>query len=108
MREICDKHFSDNWVIPIYNGVLVDIISYWSTFTAANKALTNNITETSVQQYAKFFTNMVRRSIDRISNYLVEGQLQEAEALHNVKELLGCLRDANHTMRWIMLHQHTR
>ena len=48
MREICDKHFSDNWVIPIYNGVLVDIISYWSTFTAANKALTNNITETSV------------------------------------------------------------
>jgi len=20
MREICDKHFPDNWIIPIYGG----------------------------------------------------------------------------------------
>ena len=38
----------------------------------------------------------------------MEGQLQEQEALDNVKELLGCLRDANHTIRWIMLHQNSR
>lgn len=25
MREICDKHYNDNWVIPIYGGILVDI-----------------------------------------------------------------------------------
>jgi WASH complex subunit strumpellin len=29
MREIADKHFSDNWVIPIYQGYLVDLTSYW-------------------------------------------------------------------------------
>ena len=45
MREICDKHFPDNWVIPIYNGVLVDLTVYWGTFPAAKKALFNNITE---------------------------------------------------------------
>ncbi len=24
-----------------------------------------------------------------------------------MKELLGCLRDANTTIRWVMLHEHT-
>ena len=36
----------------------------------------------------------------------MEGQLQEKEALDNVKELLACLRDANATIRWTMLHEH--
>lgn len=108
MREICDKHFADNWVIPIYNGVHIDLLSYWSSFTSATKAMANNISEDRVTSLAKYFTSMVATSIERIKNYLVEGQLQEKEALDSVKELLGCLRDANHTMRWIMLHQHTR
>jgi WASH complex subunit strumpellin len=75
MREICDKHFSDNWVIPIYNGVNVDLLSYWSSFTSATKAMTNNITEKSVASFAKYFHSMVKTSIDRIKTYLVEGQL---------------------------------
>jgi WASH complex subunit strumpellin len=75
MREICDKHFSDNWVIPIYNGVHVDLLSYWGSFPSAQKALMNNITEERVLSYAKYFTGMVKTSIDRIKNYLVEGQL---------------------------------
>lgn len=41
----------------------------------------------------------------RLGKYIVEGQLQEKEALDNVKDLMGCLRDANATIRWIMLHQ---
>ena len=71
---------------------------------AAKKALENNISFERVEKYAKFFTNLVSDSIQRIKNYLVEGQLQEKEALDNVKELLDLLRDANHTIRWIMLH----
>jgi len=43
MREICDKHFPDNWVIPVYGGQLVDLLSYWDSFPAAKKALLNNI-----------------------------------------------------------------
>ena len=43
MREICDKHFPDNWVIPIYSGYLVDLLKYWESFPAAKKALSNNI-----------------------------------------------------------------
>lgn len=54
MREICDKHFPDNWVIPIYGGYLVDISSYWSCFPAAKKAFENNIELERVQALAEY------------------------------------------------------
>ena len=49
MREICDKHFPDNWVIPVYGGVLYDLEFYWASFPAAIKALRNNIVEERVR-----------------------------------------------------------
>ena len=44
MREIADKHFSDNWVVPIYLGYIADLVEYWMDFPAAKTALANNIT----------------------------------------------------------------
>ena len=29
MREIVDKHFCDNWVVPVYMGLLVDLSLEW-------------------------------------------------------------------------------
>jgi len=29
MREIVDKHFNDNWVIPFYMGYIVDLSEAW-------------------------------------------------------------------------------
>jgi WASH complex subunit strumpellin len=29
MREIVDKHFPDNWVLPVYMGYLVDLSEEW-------------------------------------------------------------------------------
>mmetsp|Transcript_109148 Transcript_109148/g.151015 ORF Transcript_109148/g.151015 Transcript_109148/m.151015 type:complete len:217 (+) Transcript_109148:483-1133(+) len=43
MREICDKHYPDNWVIPIYQGHFIDINEYWAPYPAAKKALSNNL-----------------------------------------------------------------
>lgn len=106
MREICDKHFPDNWVIPIYGGVLVDLLAYWQSFPAAKKALENNIVPERVTQLCEYHAQELTTSSERINRYIVEGQLQEKEALDNVKELLACLRDANRTIRWVMLHEH--
>ena len=39
MREIVDKHFPDNWVIPIYQGYLIDLNDYWNDFDAARRAI---------------------------------------------------------------------
>ena len=107
MREICDKHFPDNWVIPIYGGQLVDLLSYWDSFPAAKKALENNIVPSKVEFLCRQCLEGLRTNSKRLNRYIIEGQLQEKEALANVKELLGCLRDANTTIRWIMMHEHT-
>jgi WASH complex subunit strumpellin len=32
MREIIDKHFNDNWVVPIYMGYTVDLSEQWSPY----------------------------------------------------------------------------
>ena len=104
MREICDKHFPDNWVIPIYGGILVDLLSYWDSFPAAKKALLNNITADRVAVLSEYHTGEVKNSTKRLKKYLIDGQLQEKEALDNVKDLTATLRDANSTIRWIMLH----
>lgn len=40
----------------------------------------------------------------RLGKYIVEGQLREKEALDNIKDLMATLRDANATIRWIVLH----
>ncbi len=32
MREIVDKHFSDNWVLSYYMGLTVDLTDVWEGF----------------------------------------------------------------------------
>lgn len=43
MREIVDKHFSDNWVVPYYLGYYVDLTEEWVNYKAARKALENTL-----------------------------------------------------------------
>jgi WASH complex subunit strumpellin len=47
MREIVDKHFTDNWVLPIYMGCTVDLSDAWTPYKAASRAL-NNILQKGV------------------------------------------------------------
>lgn len=75
MREICDKHFPDNWVIPIYGGELVDVVQYWTSFSAANKALCNNIILDRVKYFAIQHWEEVGKVSKKISKYIIEGQL---------------------------------
>ena len=39
MREIVDKHFSDNWVVAFYMGFAVDLSQAWEPYRAARIAL---------------------------------------------------------------------
>jgi WASH complex subunit strumpellin len=104
MREICDKHFPDNWIIPIYGGQLVDLEFYWASFPAAMKAFRNNIVQDRIEYFADFHAKQLAQSQKKLKKYIIDGQLQEKEALENVKVLTKNLRDANATIRWIMLH----
>jgi WASH complex subunit strumpellin len=43
MREIVDRHFNDNWIIPIYMGFVVDLSVEWNGYRAAKEALRNTL-----------------------------------------------------------------
>lgn len=105
MREIVDKHFPDNWIIPIYQGHLVDLTEHWSCYQAATKALNNNMVEENIKAIAQSHFHMLDDANKRLKSFIIEGQLLEEFALDNVKDLMCCLRDANVTIRWIMLHR---
>jgi hypothetical protein len=51
---------------------------------------------------------MLEHADKRLKSYIIEGTLQEEFVLDHVKELMNCLRDANVTIRWIMLHRHCK
>ena len=39
MREIVDKHFYDNWIVPVYMGNTVDLSKWWYPYKSAWLAL---------------------------------------------------------------------
>jgi len=41
MREIVDKHFYNNWVLPFYLGYIIDLTEWWKSYKAAKAALNN-------------------------------------------------------------------
>ena len=73
MREIVDKHFPDNWVIPIYQGHIIDLTYYWDHFPAAKKALENNIVFENVKNIAHKHLKMIGYVNKRLSSYIIEG-----------------------------------
>ena len=40
----------------------------------------------------------------QVEQYLKEGTLVEDYVLDNVSRLMGCLRECNVTLRWVILH----
>lgn len=52
--------------------------------------------------------NMIYSVNKRLKSFVIEGQLLEEFVLDRVKDLLVCLRDANVTIKWIMLHRHSK
>ena len=73
MREICDTHFPDNWVIPVYGGILCDLEDYWKSFPAAIKALRNNIIEDRVRQFAEFHMTTVSSTTKKLKKFIIDG-----------------------------------
>jgi len=54
MREVVDKHFYDNWVVPFYLGYYIDLTTEWAPFKAAKIALGNTLDLEYIEDLAKF------------------------------------------------------
>lgn len=109
MREIVDKHFYDNWVVPLYLGYLVDLSFEWRLFDAANKAIRNTISPDHIKKIAKHHREVARNTVRKLyGEVLLEGYLSKVVVLKELESLMKLLRESNSSCRWLMLHRLSR
>eukprot|EP00048_Salpingoeca_helianthica_P015709 m.228184 g.228184 ORF g.228184 m.228184 type:complete len:1164 (+) comp17418_c0_seq1:49-3540(+) len=104
MREIVDKHFPDNWVLSIYMGMVVDLSDMWEPYKAARTALSNTLELSNVRSQLEKHIGKVPQLDQSVRNYLKQGVLERDFVLDNVAPLTHTMREANVTIRWLMLH----
>jgi len=109
MREIVDKHFYDNWVVPIFLGYLVDLSYEWKLFDAAKKAISNTTSIKYIGKLASHYRKLAKVTVKKLFyEVLMEGYLNKMIVLRELPELMKLLRDANASCRWLMLHRLSR
>ncbi|KAL4707740.1 hypothetical protein ACJJTC_014921 [Scirpophaga incertulas] len=104
MREIVDKFFPSNWVIPIYMGITLNVIDYWENFKAAKLALANTCNNKIVKEIFSKRGMSVNMLITKMQNLLTEGTLCDDFVLDNINKILNLLLNSNLVIRWLLLH----
>jgi len=107
MREIVDKHFNDNWIIVVYMGCWVDLQIEWNGYPAAGAALGNTLEPSWIEEIQKSNTLSIHTAQQQIDKYLTKGLLTDSFLLDNTSTILETLRNANSSIRWLMLHRKT-
>eukprot|EP00823_Brevimastigomonas_motovehiculus_P005461 TRINITY_DN4036_c0_g1_i1.p1 TRINITY_DN4036_c0_g1~~TRINITY_DN4036_c0_g1_i1.p1 ORF type:complete len:1167 (+),score=288.35 TRINITY_DN4036_c0_g1_i1:375-3503(+) len=105
MREICDKFFCDNWVVPFYLGFTIDLEEAWSPYSAARTALSNIVNKTHVNELVTKHSSALDKLSDELDKLLTQGVLTEELLLSNVQKLMHCVRCCNSSLRWCFLHR---
>ncbi|CAH0761226.1 unnamed protein product [Diatraea saccharalis] len=104
MREIVDKFFPSNWIIPIYMGVTLNLIDYWENFKAAKSALLNTCNSKMVKLVFNSRGGSVPMLLNKTHQLLKEGTLTEDFVLDNINKILNLLLNSNLVLRWLLLH----
>ena len=107
MREVVDRYFPDNWVITYYMGFHLDLFELWQPYKAAMEAMNNTILKDLdiVRSLHAKHVQSLKDTFKELSNFLVDGYLTDDLLLDNTKAILDCMRTANVTIRWLMLHR---
>lgn len=104
MREIVDKFFSDNYVISVYMGTIVNLIEQWDPYKAAKAALNNTVDVKNIRLCAGKFRRQMSEMNPKLGQLLKEGVLNEENILNRISDHLNTIRHSNVTLRWVMLH----
>ena len=105
MREISDKFFHDNWIIPIYMGFTLNLIEAWDGFRAAKMALELSIGGTSADGVGPQWPRKKIESLTKeVSKILKEGVIVEDNILEKANHVITLLRECNVRLRWTILH----
>ncbi|XP_037870039.1 WASH complex subunit 5 isoform X1 [Bombyx mori] len=104
MREIVDKFFPSNWVLPVYMGVTINIVDYWDNFKAARSALAVTCNTRTIKEIFSKRTSYVSMVINKTHHLLKEGTLNDDFVLDNINKILNLLLNSNLIIRWLLLH----
>ena len=107
MRAIVNRFFSDNWMLAINAGVIVDLTIKWGQFDAAKAALEQGL---SVSQRKGLFASnhhSMKECSTELHGYLSHGDLTDEFVLGHKNEILECVRKSNVVLRWSILHRNS-
>ena len=103
MREIVDKFFFDNWVVPYFMGYVFDLPTIWKDFKAANIAIQNTIKQNSLRYYKRNMERMPELH-QKIKEVISDGFTKTEQLLDGITKFIQLDRDANVTLRFMILH----
>lgn len=104
MREMVDRFFPDNWIISVYMGSIVNLIEAWEPYRAAKQALNNTLEVANLRNQAVKSNGSLVTLLPQLQQLLKEGSLNEETVLDQIAKIVNLLREANVTLRWLMLH----
>jgi WASH complex subunit strumpellin len=94
--------------VPIYMGLVVDLTVEWERYKAAKEALAMDTLKVDhVKKLIETFRTRLVEVDKQLNVYLTEGVLTETYVVENLTPIIDCLRRANTSLRWIMLHRRT-
>lgn len=101
-RHIVGKYLGDNWVIPLYNGELVDLSLDCDKF---GEYIESSLPETKVSALYDKNARQIILWIDEIQKYLDQNILSELYVLEHFDKIMTCVRNANVALKWRILHR---
>ena len=85
-------------------GIIGNLIELWEPYKAARLALRNTLQPTNIKECAVKHGGQTEKLIAQLHQMLKEGVLTEEFLLENMQKLTNLIRQANNTLRWMLLH----
>uniref|UniRef100_A0A0E0H046 WASH complex subunit strumpellin n=1 Tax=Oryza nivara TaxID=4536 RepID=A0A0E0H046_ORYNI len=105
MREIVDRFFKDNWVVPIFLHFSVDLLVSWDAFKEAKSSLVSCLSPTFVRDRSLYHYTKVSSLLADLDSHM--HAVNKEYVLDNSLNLLSIIRECNCTLRWLLLHRMT-
>ncbi|XP_022684401.1 WASH complex subunit 5 isoform X2 [Setaria italica] len=105
MREIVDRFFKDNWVVPIFLHFSVDLLVSWDAYKEAKLSLVSCLSPTSIRDISLHHYTKVTHFLADLDIHI--HAINKEYVLDNSLSLLSVIRECNFALRWLLLHRMT-
>ncbi|KAJ3697216.1 hypothetical protein LUZ61_000921 [Rhynchospora tenuis] len=105
MREVVDRFFKDNWLVPVVVHFSVDLLVTWDPYREAKAALVECISPTFMRDRCTYHCMKVENLIKELDSAVCDGALRKEFLMENSQHLLSLIKNCNFTLRWLLLHR---